>query len=313
MTEKKGTVSIVIPVYFAELTLDELVKRLVSTLQPIALDFEILLVNDGSGDRSWEVIQQLAENHKFVRGINLMRNYGQHNATLCGIMQAKFDTIVTMDDDLQHPPEEIPNLIAKLQDGFDVVYGIPRQKPHNFWRNWSSSVIKGLLSFVMGVKSLRGIGSFRCFRSKLRQAFLGFNKPEVVVDVLLSWGAHNYGYVTVEENPRMIGSSNYDFRKLVRLALVVLTGFSTAPLRITSLIGFCFILFGMGLFIYVLVGYFARGSVLGFPFLASIITLFSGAQLFVMGIFGEYLARVFERTSERPCYTIGDVTDGENL
>lgn len=216
-----------------------------------------------------------------------------------------------MDDDLQHPPEEIHKLIAKLEEGYDVVYGNPQQHPQNWWRNLASGLIKRVLAYVMGVRTLKYIGPFRAIRTNLRKAFLGFNKPEVIIDVLFSWGTHKFGSVDVEENMRPQGTSNYNLRKLVRTALTVLTGFSTAPLRITSLIGFIFMLGGIAAFIYVVIIYFSVGSVLGFSFLASLISLFSGAILFALGIFGEYQARIFERTSERPCFTIDNTTDGE--
>jgi glycosyltransferase involved in cell wall biosynthesis len=305
------TCSIVIPAYKSQATLNELIERLAKVLPQSFDQYEVIIVNDGSPDLTWSIIEELASKNKWVRGINLMRNYGQHNATLCGIMQAKYEIIITMDDDLQHPPEEIPHLIEKLNEGFDVVYGIPSNKVHSWWRTWFSNGLKKLLSFVMGVKSMRGIGSFRAFRSNIRKAFKSFNKPEVIVDILLSWGTNKFGYAYVEEKPRTNGESNYSFSKLFRLAFTVLTGFSTAPLRFTSIVGFSFMIFGIFAFIYVLVVYFTAGSVLGFSFLASLISIFSGALLFALGIFGEYLARIFERTSERPCFTIGQTTDGE--
>ena len=303
--------SVIIPAYKSQQTLPELVEQLSVVLPTLTHQFEVILVNDCSPDQTWQTISELSQKYPWVRGVNLMRNYGQHNATLCGIMQAKYKTIVTMDDDLQHPPQEIPNLIAKLEEGFDVVYGIPHQRPHSWWRNFFSKLIKQLLSFVMGVRFMSGIGSFRAFRTDLRKAFMDFNKPEVIVDVLLSWGTRNFGYVYVNENPRTSGESNYDFRRLIRVGLTVLTGFSTAPLRFTSFVGFLFMLFGVGLFIYVLTVYFSAGSVLGFTFLASMIAIFSGVQLFALGIMGEYQARIFERISQQPCYTIDSTTDGE--
>jgi len=304
--------SVIIPAFNSKETLPILIKQLSEVFPSITGDFEVVMVNDCSTDQTWEVISELAKQYDWVRGINLMRNYGQHNATLCGIFQARCSIIVTMDDDLQHPVEEIPKLINKLEEGFDVVYGIPDRNPHNWWRNLFSRSIKRILAFVMGIKTSFDIGSFRAFRGDLRKAFMDFNKPEVIVDVLLSWGTKKFGFVKVREDPRKMGSSNYSFRKLFRLAITVLTGFSTAPLRFTSFIGFFFVLFGIGLFIYVLIIYFTVGSILGFPFLASMIALFSGAQLFVLGIFGEYQARIFDRTSQRPCFTISNTTDGEN-
>jgi undecaprenyl-phosphate 4-deoxy-4-formamido-L-arabinose transferase len=300
--------SVVVPVYNGQETLSELIDRMERVLPEVAQAYEVILVNDGSPDGSWEVIQHLAQRTPWVRGIDLMRNYGQHNASLCGVRAARYEVIVTMDDDLQHLPEEIPLLLAKLEEGFDVVYGIPRKRPHNWWRNGFSTFTKVMLSSVMGIRTIRDIGSFRAFRARLRRAFADFNSPELILDVLLSWGTNRFATVPVEQSPRNSGESNYNFRKLARVALMVLTGFSTAPLRLASIVGFAFTLFGIAAFFYVVIVYFTAGSLPGFPFLASIISLFSGAQLFALGIIGEYLARVFDRTAARPCYAVGGTT-----
>jgi len=302
--------SVVIPVYNGAETVPILVERFKVILPELAGRYEVILVNDGSPDRSWDVIQKLAAIHPWVRGINLMRNYGQHNATLCGVRAARYALIVTMDDDLQHLPEEIHHLLAKLEEGYDVVYGIPHQRPHSWWRNGFSVFTKIILSSAMGIRTIRDIGSFRAFRTNLRQAFENYNSPELILDVLLSWGTTRFATVPVKEAPRDHGASNYTFRKLVHVAFLVLTGFSTAPLRLATIIGFTFTLFGILAFLYVVIVYFTQGSIPGFPFLASIISLFSGAQLFALGIIGEYLGRVFDRIASRPCYTIGG-TAGE--
>ncbi len=301
-------VSVVIPVYKGQVSLPALVERIDQTLSLHCEAYEVILVNDGSPDESWNVIQQLAEKHTWVRGIDLMRNYGQHNATLCGVRSALYDLIVTMDDDLQHLPEEIPSLLAKLEEGYDVVYGIPIRRPHSWWRNAFSAFTKRSLSYAMRIKTIRDIGSFRAFRAKLCRAFENFNSPEVILDVLLSWGTNRFATVPVKQAPRSNGESNYNFRTLAGMALLVLIGFSTAPLQLASIIGFFFTLVGIASFLYVLIVYLTAGSIPGFPFLASIISLFSGAQLFALGIIGEYLARVFDRTAARPCYTVGRTT-----
>ncbi|HRQ22509.1 MAG TPA: glycosyltransferase family 2 protein, partial [Anaerolineales bacterium] len=265
----------------------------------------VLLVNDGSPDDSWAVIQDLAKKHSWVRGVNLMRNYGQHNATLCGVRAARYEITVTMDQDLQHPPSELPALLSKLNEGFDVVYGAPRKLPQGFLRNLLTANIKRLLARVMGVPSVRNISAFRMFRTKLRDSFANFQSPTLTLDVLLSWGTVRFTSVHVNISPAE--NSNYNFSRLVRAALLILTGYSTMPLRIASWVGFVMTLFGIGVFIYVLYIYFALGSLPGFPFLASIISLFSGAQLFTLGIIGEYLARMFDRSMDRPPYVIDQI------
>ena len=291
-------------------TLPSLVARLEVVFEKLANKFEIILVNDGSPDDSWEVITQLCQAHPEVRGIALMRNFGQHNATLCGVREARYEVTITMDDDLQHPPEEIPVLLAELEKGYDVVYGAPRRMPQGFLRNCLTRFTKNLLARIMGIPSVRNISAFRAFRTHLRQAFDNFSGPTLTLDVLLSWGTGKFSSIPVNiEIPER--PSNYNFLSLVRMTLLILTGYSTAPLRLASWIGFLLTLFGVGVFIYVFIVYFSAGSLPGFPFLASIISIFGGAQLFAMGIMGEYLARIFERIMDRPPYVIAGKTGGD--
>jgi glycosyltransferase involved in cell wall biosynthesis len=301
-------VSVVVPVYNGSDTLPMLVEEVGKVLPDVTEAFELVLVNDGSPDQSWQVISELAGSHPWVRGIDLMRNYGQHNATLCGVREARYEIIVTMDDDLQNPPREIPKLLGKLAEGYDVVYGVARKRQQAWWKSLASVVIKRAIAYVMGLRTVRDIGAFKAFRAHLRKSFEDFNSPDVLVDVLLSWGTSRFASVTVEEAPRAVGKSNYNLFKLIKVSLLVLTSYTTIPLRFASIIGFLFTLIGVGVLIYVLVIYFTAGSVPGFPFLASTIIIFSGVQLFALGIIGEYLARVFERTGGKHTYVIGRTT-----
>jgi undecaprenyl-phosphate 4-deoxy-4-formamido-L-arabinose transferase len=297
-------ISVVVPVYNSADTLHLLVEELGKVLPAVAQEFELVLVNDGSPDDSWRVVEQLAGEHCWVRGVDLMRNYGQHNAVLCGIREARYEVIVTMDDDLQHPPVEIPALLEKFNEGYDVVYGIPKKMPHSWWRNAFSVLTKYAVSYVMGFKTVRDISSFRVVNTSIRKAFETYAGPEVLVDVLFSWGTSRFTTVYVEEAPRKIGKSNYSFGKLVRVAFLVLTSYTTMPLRFASLLGFLFTIIGFFIFIYVLTMYFKAGSIPGFPFIASTVVIFSGIQLFALGVIGEYLARVFERLTGKPTYKI---------
>jgi undecaprenyl-phosphate 4-deoxy-4-formamido-L-arabinose transferase len=311
MTTSRGPrfsgISVVVPVYNSEGTLRELVTRLESTLAGAIPKLEIVLVNDGSRDRSWDVICQLAQEHNCVRGVNLMRNYGQHNALLCGIRMAENDIVVTMDDDLQNPPEEIPKLLDKLCEGYDVVYGTPQEEQHGLWRNFASLLTKRAMSRAMGIGTIRDISAFRVFKTQLRSAFANCQSPNLVLDVLLSWGTTRFASVKVRHLPRTVGRSNYTFVRLVDQAMFVLTGYSTGPLRVATLLGFTSALFGLGVLAYVIGRYLIEGtSVPGFAFLASTIAIFSGAQLFAIGVIGEYLGRMFNRSMERPTYVIAE-------
>jgi undecaprenyl-phosphate 4-deoxy-4-formamido-L-arabinose transferase len=286
-----------------------LVDEVGAVLPDVTDAFELVLVNDGSPDQSWQVINELARSHPWVRGIDLMRNYGQHNATLCGVREARYEVIVIMDDDLQNPPREIPKLLEKLAEGYDVVYGVSRRRQQAWWKTLASVIVKRAIAYVMGLRTVRDIGAFKAFRADLRRSFEDFKSPDVLVDVLLSWGTSNFVSIPVDEEPRTVGKSNYNLFKLIKVSLLVLTSYTTIPLRFASIIGFLFTLFGIGVLIYVLVIYFAAGSVPGFPFLASTIIIFSGVQLFALGIIGEYLARVFERTGGKQTYVIGNKTE----
>ncbi len=285
-----------------------LVESLAVELPKIAQSYEAILVNDSSPDASWQKIEELAKRFPWVVGINLMRNYGQHNATLCGVRSVHYEITITMDDDLQHPPAEIHCLLDKLNDGYDVVYGVPRQLPQGFWRNQATKYIKIILSNTMGVPSVRNVSAFRAFRTSLREAFAEFRSPNTILDVLLSWGTSRITDIVVDI--QVANGSNYNFVSLVKATLLILTGYSTGPLRLASLIGLFMTLFGLAIFIYVLVTYFAAGSLPGFPFLASIIAIFSGAQLFTLGIIGEYLAHMFDRSMGRPGYVVQETIGG---
>ena len=272
MTELTTGTSVIIPAYNSALALPELMRRLSSVLLSLGTPYEIIVVNDGSRDDTWEVLQGLASQYPSLRAIDLMRNYGQHNALLCGIRSARFATAVTLDDDLQHPPEEIPKLLAKLSEGADVVYGAPESEQHGLWRNLASEVTKLAFKATMGVQAARDVSAFRAFRTQIRDAFSMFHNPFVSIDVLLSWGTNRFAVVRVRHDPRRLGVSNYTFRKLIVHALNMMTGFSSWPLRLASLIGFSFTLFGLAVLVFVLGRFLAQGtSVPGFPFIASLI------------------------------------------
>jgi glycosyltransferase involved in cell wall biosynthesis len=303
--EKPNGISVVIPVFRGELTLPDLISRLEPVLRGITTNFELIMVNDGSPDQSWQVMCDLASRHAWIHNIDLMRNFGQHNALLCGIRAAKFSVVVTMDDDLQHPPEEIPKLIAPLAQSYDVVYGTPEREQHGLLRNLVTLATKIALQNVMGGKIARQVSAFRAFRTELAGAFSNYEAPFVSLDVLLAWGTSRFGSIRVQHEQRQSGTSNYTILKLITHTLNVMTGFSTLPLQIASLIGFSFSLFGFGVLVFVLMRYLLQGdSIPGFPFLASMIAIFSGVQLFAIGILGEYLARMHFRTMQMPAYVI---------
>jgi glycosyltransferase involved in cell wall biosynthesis len=301
------TVSVIIPVYRSEQTLHDLYRQLSATMAKITTAFEVIFVEDGGGDGSWAIICDLARADRRVRGIGMSRNYGQHNALLCGIREARYDLVLTMDDDLQHPVSEIEPMLAALSPEYDVVYGAPRNEQHGLLRNIASRLTKIALASAMGAETARSVSAFRVFRTRLREGFQAYRSPSVSIDVLLTWSTARFTAIKVRHAPRAAGTSNYTVSKLLRHALDLMTGFSTLPLQIASVIGFVFVIFGATTLILVLINYLIRGNAVpGFTFLASMIAIFSGAQLFALGIFGEYLARMHFRSMGRPTYVIGE-------
>lgn len=305
-------VSVVIPCFNSEGSLTELVEQLLDVLPRCAAVHEIILVNDGSADGTWQVILDLAARHSQLRGLCLGRNYGQHNAVLCGVRAARFDVTVTLDDDLQQPPSEMPKLLAKLAEGHDVVYGIPQTRPHSLYRRLLSWSARTAVKIATRQQTVRDLSPYRAFRTSLRAAFEEFRSPQLLFDVLLGWGTTRIATTTVTHHPRRVGRSNYGFIKLAGTALTFWIGYTTAPLRFASLLGFAFVAFGGAVLAYVLGVYFLEGSLPGFPFLASTIAIFGGVQLFTLGIIGEYLARMFRRSLDQPAYVVRTTAEEEN-
>jgi glycosyltransferase involved in cell wall biosynthesis len=297
-------VSVVVPVYNSAGTLGLLVERLERALE--GRTYEIVLVNDGSADGSWQRIRELTREHGAVRGLDLARNYGQHSALLAGIRGARHPIVVTLDDDLQNPPEEVPRLVDELETrGLDLVYGTPRRKQHGAARNLATAMAKRALAPVIGIDVARNVSAFRAFRTGLRNAFADFAGPHVSIDALLGWATTRVGALPVEHHEREAGRSSYTFGRLATHALTMLTAFSTRPLHLASLVGLASTIFGVVILVIVIVRYLVEGdAVPGFPFLASIIAIFSGVQMLTLGVIGEYLARMHERTMSRPTYTI---------
>jgi glycosyltransferase involved in cell wall biosynthesis len=308
--------SVIVPVYRGAPTLPLLADRVSAVFSARNQSYELIFVEDGGGDTSWDVIGQLSQVDPRVKGIRLRRNFGQHNAILCGIRAARGTTIVTIDDDLQNPPDEIARLLDKLEEGFDVVYGAPNNQTHGFLRNTASRVVKFSLRSSMGAANASNVSSFRAFRTSLRDAFGNYQSPTVSIDVLLTWGTSAFSSVVVRQDKRQGGQSGYSLARLVIHAFNMMTGFSTLPLQFASLTGFAFAVFGFILLAYVLIQYLIVGSAVpGFAFIASMVAIFSGVQLFAIGIIGEYLGRIHLRTMNRPPYFVHEETArrGEGL
>jgi len=299
-----------VPAYRSPRTIGELVRRIDSTLDGI--DHEVIIVVDGSPDDTWSEVARLTQEHSGVTGVRLGRNAGQHSALLAGLRLAKFDVTVTLDDDLQNPPEEISRLVGGLVDGVDVVYGVPEDAAQSMFRRMGSLLVRRVLTRVLNAPNAREHSSFRAFRTSLRDGFADELGPGVSLDALLAWTTERFDSQVVRHDPRSEGVSNFNIRKLVRFALDMATGYSTRPLRFALRLGVLTGLFGFILMASVLLRAFTSDvAVQGFPFLASTITLFAGVQLITIGVIGEYLARMHFRVMRKPSYVIAEVRRAE--
>jgi undecaprenyl-phosphate 4-deoxy-4-formamido-L-arabinose transferase len=299
--------SIVVPVFRSEKTLNELVNRITKSVsnKPV----EIILVDDASGDGTWITICSIARQNSMVTGIRLGRNSGQHGALLAGVRAAKFQTVVTLDDDLQNPPEEINKLIDALVPGVDVVYGVSTEVKQNFYRRAGSKLVRKFFASALGFNSAVSMSSFRTFRTVLREGFNTALGPNVSLDALLTWSTTRFTVVEVKHDERKVGDSHYTFRKLVRFMIDMATGYSALPLRLASALGFLTISFGAVLLVYVIGRPIITGErVQGFPMLASTIIIFSGVQIFLLGILGEYIGRMHFRVMNKPTYMVAETT-----
>lgn len=302
---ERPDLSLVIPVYNSEKSIGLVVNSVAEVLTASGISHEFVLVNDGSRDFSWEEVRRLSAVHRNVAGLNLLRNYGQHNALLAGILRARAPVIVTLDDDHQHPAETIPLLLSKLNEGFDVVYGTPTNMPHSLMRTLLARLTRLVLAKGMGADVATNVSALRAFRTRLRTGFEHYGSPDVSIDVLLTWTTRNFASIPVSFRERQLGTSNYTWYSLMRHAMTMMTGFSTLPLRFASITGLAFTVVGLMILLFVLVAVAVSGrAVPGFAFLASVIAIFSGAQLFALGVIGEYLARMHVRLMGRPSFIV---------
>ena len=296
-------VSVVVPVYRSAETLPALVERLVKVFDERGEGLEILCVDDGSPDDSWPVLLKLRERFpEQLVLIQLMRNYGQHNALMCGFRHARGRVIVTMDADLQHPPEEVPRLLEALRDrDLDLVYGGYDTRRHPLVRRIGSGIILAFVHTVFRVD--HAMTSFRAIRRELVQCIFAYDLNFTFIDGLLFWNTQRVGSVPVSHHPRAGGQSSYSPRKLLAHALDIVTNFSLLPLKFTAGVGMLVALAGFAFALFHLVRTLLAD--LAWPGYAStiiIILVLGGLQLIALGVLGEYLGRMHLNVNRKPQY-----------
>lgn len=311
-TVRVPLLSIVVPVYRSAATVRELFARIARTCAEAEFAFEVVFVNDASPDGVWPVLVELQRAHpNRVVVIELMRNFGQHNALMCGFRHARGQFILTMDDDLQNPPEEIPKLVRAIREGnFDLVYGVPELKQHAVGRNLGSAAVNWFYRQVFRMPVT--VTSLRIMRRELVNAILTYNLNFTFIDGLLAWNTQRVGQVTVEHHARENGRSGYSIAKLVTLALNLFTNFSLLPLQIATGVGLAASVLGLGAGAYYLL--LALTSSIAVPGYASTIVavlVLGGLQLLALGIIGEYIGRLHLNVNRKPQYTVRQVLGRE--
>jgi len=304
------TLSVVIPVYNEERNFDALYARLAPVLDGIGQPYEVIFVDDGSADRSLEILRRLHNAHRAVRVIALNRNYGQHAAVFAGLDHARGDAIVTLDADLQNPPEEIPRLLAQLEAGHDVVGGWRETRQDPAIRRFLSWCMNRLTSFMVGVR-MRDYGCMlRAYRREVVDILRGCREISSFVPALANSFARSPIEVPVGHDPRANGKSHYGPFRLVRLALDLMTGFSLLPVQVVSLAGIGIALLGLGFGAFLLVRrLFVGPEVEGVFTLFAILFVFVGIQVLALGLIGEYVGRIYLEVRRRPRYVVGAVYD----
>ena len=308
--EPRLAVSTVVPVYRSAEILPQLVDRIAAALAGggAAGNFEIVLVCDASPDESWDVIQTLAREHSFVRGICLRRNAGQHNATMAGLHYAAGERIVIIDDDLQHPPEAIPQMLAEL-DRFDVCYTRYLNRRHALWKKIGSWVNDVSASLLLDKPRGLYLSSFKAIRREIAVEVIKYDGPYAYVDGLILDVTGSITAIDIEHQKRAAGKGNYDLRRSISLWLKVATSFSVFPLRTISVLGASIGLLSLALIGYVVVSKLRDPTIAaGWTSLVATILFVGGVQLVGLGMLGEYLGRVYLKLNRKPQFVVRGVT-----
>jgi undecaprenyl-phosphate 4-deoxy-4-formamido-L-arabinose transferase len=306
-------ISIVIPVYNGARSIGPLVDRLIDVLNTHTL--QIVLVDDGSPDDSDVVCRSIYHRYpETITYVKLARNFGEHNAVMAGLRHARGDYVVIMDDDFQNPPEEVTRLVDfACTHGYDVVYTYYTRKQHHWFRNLGSRLNDRVANFMLNKPPDLYLSSFKCLNRFTVREILAYQGPFPYLDGLVLRCTRNIGRIEVRHEPRREGHSNYTFRKLVRLWLNMFVNFSVMPLRVSTLMGLLFSSFGFLLGLGVLIEKLMHPATpVGWASVIVVVVLFSGVQLIMLGLLGEYLGRLFLTDNQTPQYVVREVFDSKN-
>jgi len=298
--------SVVSPVYYGEFLVSELVKRIEQTCSILGVQYEIILVEDGSPDKSWEAITTAVNSSKHVVGVKLSRNFGQHAAIFCGLAQSKGKYTVVMDCDLQDRPEEIARLFAEIKIGHtDLILARRMIRQHSLLKRLTSSFFYFVYSYLTGTKTDGTVGNFGIYNRKVIDAVLKLGDKRKAFPLMVNWVGFKTGKIDVSHGERYAGKSTYNWRKLINLALDIALSFSEKPMKLMMKMGL--LIFSTTLILAaIMLWKFINGSI-GVPGYTSIILsiwLFCGLIIFCLGLSGLYIARIFEGVKDRPAYIV---------
>jgi len=302
-------ISVVLPVFNEEGGVRELYRRTKAVLAATGLSHEIIFVNDGSRDQSWPRILELADGDAAVKAVNLSRNFGHQIAITAGIDLSAGATVVIMDSDLQDPPELIPVLYARYQEGFDVVYAQRRVRDGETWfKRATAAVFYRLIRRMASIDIPMDTGDFRLMSRRVVDDLKRLQEKSRFVRGLVTWVGYNQAPVMYDRDRRFGGTTKYPIGKMMKFALDGITGFSSQPLRLASHAGLLFATASMALMVALTAYRFAggKGLVPGWTSLAVAVLFLGGLQLLAIGILGEYVGRIHEETKQRPLYLIRD-------
>lgn len=297
--------SIISPVYKAENIILELINRIEKAIQPITDNYEIILVDDGSPDNSWVVLQNAAKNNRKIKAIKLSRNFGQHHAISAGVDNAKGEWIVVMDCDLQDQPEEIPALLSKALQGFDIVLGRRVQRKDSLFKKLYSKIFYKILGYLTGTIQDPLVANFGIYNKQVIAELRKMREGIRYFPAMINWLGFSVSKIDVEHGYRFQGKTSYNFSKMMNLALSTVLAYSDRPLKLTIMFGLTISLISFFLTIYTLIKWYLGGIiVIGYASIITSIWFLSGAILIALGITGLYIGKIFEEVKERPIYVI---------
>ena len=300
--------SVVIPVYNSEGIVGETLDATARFFEEQGLDYEIIAVNDGSPDNSWEVIRAKAEQNPHIIAINLLKNYGQHNANMAGFRQASGDWVVTMDDDMQNPPEEIAHLIETAEQGHDLVIGRFRQKKHVFYRRVGTILIKAINERIFNKEKDLVLTNFRLIRRDVVDRVCAYRTSYPYIPGLSLMFSNSRANAWVEHRPRTVGQTNYSLIKIISLVATILFNYSSYPLRFMGAVGI-----GISTLSFLMGGYYLLASLIrtaevpGWTTLVVLLSFFNGVVILILSMLGEYLVRLINQSSSSEAFHIKEV------